>query len=267
MSNGVPGTASPRIAACTCVFAPSNVMCPPIECTASSRAASSNGRIWNIPAFESFARFFKSGIRRKNSSKPPLRFACASWYAADCASDAPPAATLPSSRLNKSSITSFSPALTAYFPCSAQYVAPLLPSTLRTCTPAMATCDSRGASFSSARIRRIAFVSSISFPVRSYTKNIPFHTGVFASATAAPVERFRLVGSLQYPSVNEFSSSPANSCTCSGVNFGCVDFSSDEPSMPAAIAERTGAKSGSSHSASSAFVFRTSDGGTPRQIM
>ncbi len=266
MSNGVPGTASPKIAACTCVFAPSNVMCPPIECSASSRTASNKGRIWNIPAFESAARFFRSGIRRKNSSNPPPRFACASWYAADCASDAAPG-NLPSSRLNKSSITNFSPALTAYFPCSAQYVAPLLPSTLRTCTPPIATCDSRGASFSSARMRRIAFVSSISFPVRSYTKNIPFHAGVFASATAAPFERFRLVGSLKYPSVNEFSNSPANSCTCSGVSFGCVDFSAEDPSIPAAIAERTGAKSASSHSASSAFAFRTSAGGTPRHTM
>src|SRR2546426_9143484 len=40
MSKGVPGAASPRIAAWTCVLAPSNVMWPLRECTASSRIAS-----------------------------------------------------------------------------------------------------------------------------------------------------------------------------------------------------------------------------------
>jgi len=69
-----------------------------------------------------------------------------------------------------------------------------------------------------------------------------------------------------YPSVNEFSSSPANTCSSSRVSFGCSDLPAEELSMPAAIAERAGAKSGSSQSASSELAFRAWARGTPRQI-
>jgi hypothetical protein len=50
------------------------------------------------------------------------------------------------------------------------------------------------------------------------------------------------------------------------VSFACVDFSPEEFSIPAAIAERTGAKSASSHNASSEFAFLAPAPGTPCQI-
>src|SRR5260370_26084618 len=106
----------------------------------------------------------------------------------------------------------------------------------------MMSGESRGVSFSPARKRRIAFESRASFPVRSYTKNIPFHAGFLASAATAPVERFRLVASLTYPSVNEFSKSAAYSSISCEVNFRYGDFSAQDLSMFAAFPDHTPAQ-------------------------
>src|SRR5581483_5374178 len=83
-----------------------------------------------------------------------------------------------------SSNTAGSPALMAYFTLSAQYVVASFHSTFSAETSASVTAESFGHSFSEARRRRIVLARSSSFPLRSYTKKIPFHLCSADPATA-----------------------------------------------------------------------------------